>query len=66
MSGKNLLLRVMRFIKLWSHVLNHYSVKSGVHRTCGIGDIAFFIYHEITYSHVIKELFDFGHGDQIP
>ena len=61
-NGKKFLLRKTRFFEFWSHVINHYLVKFGVHRTCGVGDIAFFICpaRDYTYSHVIKEPCDKG------
>ena len=62
MNGKNFLLRVMWFFEFWSQVISHYLVKFDVHRTCGIGDIAFFICHETTYNHVLTESCDFLHG----
>ena len=66
MNRKNFLLRVMRFFEFWSYVISHYPVKSLVHRTCGIRDLAFFICHKTTYNHVIKESCDFLHGASIP
>ena len=66
MNGKSFLLRGMWFFEYWSHVLSHYPVKLGVHRTCGIEVRTFFICHEISYNHVIKELFNFMDGGPIP
>ena len=66
MNGKNFLLKGMWFFEYWSHMMCHYPVKFGVHRTCGIGIRTFFICHETTYNPVIKLLCDFVHGDPIP
>ena len=46
--------------------MSHDPVKFGVHRTCGIGDIVFFICHETLYNQVVKESCDFVHGGPIP
>lgn len=35
------------------------SVKSDVHRTCGIGDRTFYTFRETTYDYAIKESRDF-------
>ena len=66
MNGKNFLLRLMLFFECWFHVTSHYPVTFGVHRTCGIGDLTFFVCHEATYNHVIKESCDFVYGGPIP
>ena len=66
MNGKTFLLKVMYFFEFWSHVISQYPVKFSVHRTCEIGDIAFFICYETTYYHVIKQSYDFVHGGPIP
>ena len=55
----------MWFFDWWSHIIIPYHVKVGVHKTCGIEDITFFIYHETTYDHVVKESYDFVSGDSI-
>ena len=66
-NGNDFLLRVMWFVKFWSHVINHYyPVKFAFHRTFGIKDITSFIYHKTIYNHVIKESCYFVHGNPIP
>ena len=57
MNGKNLLLRVMLFFECRFHVIS---------KTCGIGDIKFFVCHETTYNRVIKELCYLVHGGPVP
>ena len=66
MNGKNFLLKVIWFFEWCSHVISHYPVKFGVHRTCEIGVRTFFICHETTYNHVIKESCNFVHIGPIP
>ena len=51
MNGTNFLLRVMWFVKCWFHVISHYPVKVGAHRTFGIGDLTFFVCHKTIYNH---------------
>ena len=65
MNGNSFLLRRMR-LKYWSCVISSSPVNLCVHRTCGIGVRMFFICHEATYNHVIKELCDFVHSGPIP
>ena len=66
MTGKSVLLRVMWFLELLCHVISHYPVKFGVHRACGIGNIAVFICRETTNNHVTKESCDFVYIGPVP
>ena len=65
-NGKNFLIGLIWLFKCFFYVINHYPVKFGVHRTCGIGDITFLICHETSHNHVIKELCEFVHCGPIP
>ena len=49
-----------------THLISQYPFKLFDHRTCGIGDITFFICHETAYNHVIKESCDFVCGGPMP
>ena len=66
MNRKKILLKAMWFFEFWFQVISHYPVKFDVHRTCEIGDIAFFICQESIYHHVPKESCNFVHGGSIP
>ena len=66
MNGKNFLLRVMWFFAFWPYVIGQCPVEFGVRRTCGIGDIAFFICQKTTYNHLTKESCNFVYGGLIP
>ena len=61
MNGRNFLLRRFSF----SSVIHHQTFTFSVHRTYATGDIMFFICHETTYDHVIKESCDFVRGDPL-
>ena len=43
----------------WAHVISYLPNKFSVHKICGIGDITFFICHEPTYDHTVKESYDY-------
>ena len=47
-------------------MISQYPANVGVHEICGIRDKTFFIYHETTYNHVIKESCVFVYGGSVP
>ena len=49
---------MLLFFESWSHVINHHPVNFGVHSTCRIDGIVFFLCHDATCYNMIKESCD--------